>query len=139
MTTREPGLDDGGSISVFVAVLAVSLVFVVALVADGTDRMRLQAHADAVAGEAARAALTAVDTRNTTIGLDPATATAAARQYLAATGHPGSIHVDPAGTVHVTVTHTEPAEIGLLTPTQTVTGHATAQLAVGTTDPGDRR
>ncbi|TDD41384.1 hypothetical protein [Saccharopolyspora elongata] len=118
--------------SVLVAVLVPCLLLVFALLVDGADRLRVLARADAVAAEAARAALTALNTRGTTLSIDAHTATAAARRYLADTSHTGTVTLDSATTVRVTVTYSEPAKIGLLWSTHTVTGHSTAALATGT-------
>ncbi|RKT86410.1 hypothetical protein SAMN05421805_10651 [Saccharopolyspora antimicrobica] len=120
---------DAGSVSVLVAVLLPCLLLVCSLVADGADRLRALAQADAIAAEAARAALTALDTRGPTLTLDIRTATAAAQHYLTTFGHTGSVTVDGAATVRITVTHTEPARIRLLWDSHTVTGYATATLA----------
>ena len=125
-----------GSISVLIAVLVPSLLLVLALVVDGTDRLRLQDRADAVAAEAARAGATTIDTRGATVTLDRAAALQAAQSALAATGHTGSATIDPAGAVHVSVSHREPAPIGLLGRTLTATGQATAGLGTGTTAAG---
>ncbi|MGW1680086.1 hypothetical protein [Saccharopolyspora sp. NPDC002376] len=127
---------DTGSVTVLVAVLVPCLLLVCSLVADGADRLRALTRADAIAAEAARAALTALDTRGPTLTLDTHTATTSAQHYLAATGHTGRITVDGAATVQVTVTHTEPARIGLLWDSHTVTGHATAALATSPNTPG---
>ncbi|MEV0700045.1 hypothetical protein AB0I53_19355 [Saccharopolyspora sp. NPDC050389] len=127
---------DEGSVSVLVAVLVPCLLLVFALLVDGADRLRVLARADAVAAEAARAALTALNTRGTTLSLDSHSATAAARRYLADTSHTGTVTLDGATTVRVTVTFSEPAKIGLLWPSHTVTGHATAALATGTHSAG---
>lgn len=123
---------DEGSVSVLVAVLVPCLMVVFALIVDGADRLRALAHADAVATEAARAALTAVDTRGATIILDHTDAAHAAQAYLAATAHTGTIALERANTVHVLVSHTEPAAIGLLGGEHHVTGEASAVLGVGT-------
>lgn len=127
--TRE---GESGSVSVLVAVVVPSLLLVLALVVDGTDRLRLQDRADAVAAEAARAGATAVDTRGPTVTLDRAAALRAAQSSLAATGHTGTAEIDPVGAVHVSVAHREPAPIGLLGHTLSATGHATAGLGTGT-------
>lgn len=124
-----------GSVSVLVAVLLPCLLLVLALVVDGADRMRALARADAIAAEAARAALTALDTRGPRISLDPTQARSAAQRVLAASGHHGEITFHGRA-VEVTATHTEPAAIGLFGPTHRVTGHADAALGVGTTHPG---
>lgn len=134
MTSFARGRDDG-SVSVLVAVLVPCLLLLCALLVDGADRLRVRARADAVAAETARSALTALDTRHTTITLEPAEATSAARRYLAATGHTGTVSLQGPSSVAVTVTYTEPAAIGLLWDVHTVTGHATATLQ---TDGGSR-
>lgn len=130
MTFTMRGRDDG-SVSVLVAVLVPCLLLLCALLVDGADRLRVRARADAVAAETARSALTALDTRHTTITLEPAQATSAARRYLAATGHTGTVSLQSPSTVAVTVTYTQPAAIGLLWDAHTVTGHATASLQTG--------
>lgn len=124
-----------GSVSVLVAVLLPCLLLVLALVVDGADRMRALARADEVAAEAARAALAALDTRGPQITLDPTQARSAAQHVLAASGHHGEITFHGRA-VEVSVTHTEPAVIGLFGPVHRVTGHADAALGVGTTNPG---
>ena len=122
-----------GSVSVLVAVLVPSLLLVLALVVDGTDRLRLHDRADAAAAEAARAAATAVDTRGPVVTLDRAAALQAAQSALAATGHTGTTTITASGTVQVSVADREPAPIGLLGPTLTSSGQATAGLGTGTT------
>lgn len=124
-----------GSVSVVVAVLLPCLLLVLALVVDGTDRMRALARADAVAAETARAALTALDTRGPQITLDPASARDIAHTVLVASGHRGDITFH-GRTVAVSVAHTEPAVIGLLGPDHHVTGQAEAALGLGTSTPG---
>lgn len=138
VSSRHTGIRDreSGSVTVLVAVLVPSLLLVLALVVDGTDRLRLQDRADAVAAEAARAGATAVDTRGPVVTLDRAGALRAAHSALAASGHTGTITIDPAGTVHVAVAHREPAPIGLLGTTLSATGQATAGLDTATTSTG---
>lgn len=126
---------DRGSVSVLVAVLVPCLLLVLALVVDGTDRLRTQAHAEATATETARAALTAVDTRAPTVQLDTRRAATRAQHYLASSGHHGSVAITGDRSVQVTVRHTEPAALGLLTSVHTVTGRAEATLGVGTSQP----
>lgn len=136
--TRRKAVRDGecGSVSVFAAVLVPALLLVLALVVDGTDRLRLHDHADAVAAEAARAGATALDTRGPTVTLDRSAALRAAQSSLAASGHTGSTTIDPTGAVHVSVSHREPAPIGLLGSTLSAAGQATAGLGTGTTAGG---
>lgn len=132
--TRHSAVRNGesGSVSVLVAVLVPALLLVLALVVDGTDRLRLQDRADAVAAEAARAGATAIDTRGPTVTLDRSAALRAAQSSLAASGHTGSTTVDPTGAVHVSVSHQEPAPTGLLGPRLSAAGQATAGLSTGT-------
>lgn len=123
---------DDGSVTVLVAALLPALLLVLALVVDGTNQLRVQSRADAVAAEAARAAGTAINTRGSTVELDPAAARHAAQHYLAASGHTGTIALSAGGTVRVTAHHSEPAVIGLLSPIVDATGEATAVVGVGT-------
>lgn len=136
MTIHTGHLRDEGSVTVLVAALLPALLLVLALVVDGTDQLRVQSRADAVAAEAARAAGTAIDTRGPSIGIEPAAARDAAQSYLAASGHSGSILLSPGGTVRATAHHAEPAAIGLLSPTAEATGEATAVVGVGTSTGG---
>ncbi|KAA5825439.1 hypothetical protein F1721_32905 [Saccharopolyspora hirsuta] len=129
--THPNASSDAGSVTALVAVLVPCLLLVCALVADGADRLRALARADAIAAETARAALTALDTRGPTLTLDTSQAGTTAQRYLAATGHTGTVTIEGDATVRVTVTHTEPARIGLLWDAHTVTGHATATLTTG--------
>lgn len=128
---------DGGSVTVLVAALLPALLLVFALVVDGANQLRVQSRADAVAAESARAAGTAINTRGTSVELDPTAARHAAQHYLAASGHTGTITVSPGGTVRATAHHTEPAAIGLLSPTADAIGEATAAVGVGTSAAGN--
>jgi hypothetical protein len=121
---RAPGLGgttDRGSVTVLAAVLILALIAALALVVDGAGKLRAINRADAIAAEAGRAALTAVDTRGPAPRLDTPAAVHAANAYLTRVGHPGS----------VTLTLTEPAAIPLFGASYTVTGHASAELGVG--------
>ena len=123
--------------TVLVAVLLPALLLALALVVDGTSQLRVQSRAEAVAAETARAAGTAINTRSHTVQLDPAAAQHTAHAYLARTGHTGSLHLSPGGTVQATVTHSEPATIGLLGHELRATGEATATVSTGTNSSGD--
>ncbi|MCK2255764.1 hypothetical protein [Crossiella sp. S99.1] len=114
------------------AILGFALVLVLALVVDGTGKIRAYSRADALAAETARAALTAVDTRSNPIQLDVPAAHTAARGHLARSGCPGTVEITSARTVLVQVRCTEQARIGLLGSHYTVTGTATAGLDIGT-------
>ena len=98
--------DERGSISIFIAVLAVAFLTVAGLAVDGGRKLGALSDSRDLADNAARAGAQAVDTdtyRTTgAVLLDPAAATRAASDYLAATGHTGQITVT-ADTVTVTV------------------------------------
>lgn len=134
--TRPSTPRDAGSVSVMVAVLVPALLLVLALVVDGSARLRAIARADALAAEAARAANTAVDTRSPSVRVDTASAARIAADYLARAGHSGQVTITGPRAVRVTVTVTEPTTIGLLGASARSTGTALAQLGVGTRDGG---
>ncbi len=137
MTIHTGRSREDGSVTVLVAALLPALLLVLALVVDGTNQLRVQSRADAIAAEAARAAGTAINTRGPNIEIDPAAARDAAQSYLAASGHTGTITLLPSGTVRATATHSEPAAIGLLSPTTVATGEATATVGIGTSTAGN--
>lgn len=129
---RQP--NDEGSITVMTAVLTAALFLVFALLVDASGKMRATARADTVAAEAARAALSAVDTRSPSVSVDLATAVSAAQSYLAQAGYPGTVEITGPRTLTVTVAFTQQAAIGLLGPSYHITATATAELGVGTRD-----
>lgn len=135
MTGQSPPRD-AGSVSVMIAVLVPALLLVLALVVDGSARLRAISRADALAAEAARAANTAVDTRSPNVGVDTASTARTASDYLTRAGHPGQVTITGPRAVRVTVTVTEPTTIGLLGGSAQATGTALAQLGVGTRDGG---
>ena len=87
------GEGDAGMVTVFTALASLALLLMVGLVVDGGDRMRSVGRADRVAGEAARAAVEATDTRGPTLALDRPTAVAAGSSYLRAAGVAGTVTV----------------------------------------------
>lgn len=103
--------DERGSVSVLVAVLAVAFLMVAGLALDGGRKLGALSEARDLADNAARAGAQAVDTDAYHLtgspSLDPAEAQQAAIDYLAATGHSGSVVVD-GSTVTVTVTLSVP-------------------------------
>jgi Flp pilus assembly protein TadG len=131
---RRWGSGDEGSISVMTAVLTAALLLVFALLVDASGKMRAIARADTVAAEAARAALSAVDTRSTTVSVDLSTAVNAAQSYLAQTGYAGTVEITGPRTITVTIAFTQQAAIGLLGSSYYITASATAELGVGTRD-----
>jgi hypothetical protein len=95
-------------VSLFVAVAAVGMLVVVGLVVDGGGKVRALQEADAVAGEAARHGGQAIVAGPAIRGQDPVVDTpaaiAAAEQYLAAAGVPGSVDVVGGTRLRVTTT-----------------------------------
>ena len=95
-----------GTISAFVAVVAVALVAVAGLAYDGGQIIRATADARDLAGAAARAGAQQLDTADVHAGrawLDPSAAQDAASQYLAAADVAGEVAVTDTD-VRVTVT-----------------------------------
>ncbi|MEU9033365.1 hypothetical protein AB0D45_00340 [Streptomyces sp. NPDC048352] len=134
--------EDRGGIAVYTAITTVALLAIIGLAIDGGGKLRATERADAVAMEAARAAGQAIDPAaaitGTGIRVDPAAAQAAAQAYLARTGTEGSASLSADGTqLTVTVHGTYPtvflsiAGIGSMD----VTGHASARLLHGVTQP----
>ena len=100
---------EDGTISAFVAVLAIALIAVAGLAYDGGQIIRATADARDLAGSAARAGsqqLAVADVHAGRAWLDPTAAEQAAGQYLAATGTTGTVTVTDTG-VRVTVTVTQ--------------------------------
>ena len=99
---------EDGTISAFVAVLAVALIAVAGLAYDGGQIIRATADARDLAGAAARAGTQHLAIDQVHAGrawLDPAAAEQAAGQYLAATGASGTVAAtDTEVVVTVTVT-----------------------------------
>ncbi|MFC0433384.1 hypothetical protein [Kutzneria buriramensis] len=122
--------EDRGVVSVgFALGLAITIVLLafVATVHGGNDT---QARADAIAAEAARAALTALNTRGTTVTIDPAGAQNAARSYLAAAGATGTVTITGPTTVTVTVAIDRPAVFTLFGASNHATATKKATLVV---------
>lgn len=133
---------DRGSLTLMLAVLMVALLALSGLVIDGGRKLNESADAYAIAQEAARAGAGMVDRsaayRSGTFQVDPGQAVAAARAYLASAGYRGSVSVDGADRIRVTVTVTEPTLVLSLIgiDTMTSTGAAVASLVTGVTGPG---
>jgi Flp pilus assembly protein TadG len=119
---------EGGSVSAFVAVVAVGLVMVAGMAYDGGQIVAAQATARDLAGSAARAGAQEVDLdRLRSTGdatLDPDRATAAAQAYLAQAGFIGTMRVS-GPSITVTVSVRQPMRI-LPVPDRTVTATDTA-------------
>ncbi len=133
MTTRFA--DDRGSISIFMAVMAVAFLVVAGLAVDGGNKLGALSEARDIADNAARAGAQAVDTdtyRTTGVPtLDPAAATQAAHAYLETVGHTGTVTVN-GSTVSVTVTITVPTRFLPGPYTVSATEQATAVFSIET-------
>ena len=126
MTGRASG--ERGSVSAFVAVIALALVMVAGMAYDGGQIIAAQATARDLAASAARAGAQEIDLdrlRGTgqTV-LDPERAAAAAQAFLAEAGYRGTAVVDGAA-ITVTATIHQPMRI-LPVPDRTVAATDTA-------------
>lgn len=122
-----------GSITSFVAVVAVSLVLVAGMAYDGGQVVTGHATARSYADKAARAGAQAIDIDELRatgrVVLDPSGAARAAEQYLNQVGASGSAVVD-GGDVTVTVTIVVPMRI-LPGPDRSITAVETATASTG--------
>lgn len=126
--TRLPVVGEVGSVSAFVAVVAVGLIMVSGMAYDGGQIVAAQATARDLAASAARAGAQEVDLdRLRSTGdaiLDPDRATAAVQAFLAQAGFSGTTRV-AASSITVTVTVRQPMRI-LPVPDRMVTATDTA-------------
>lgn len=126
--TLDPAKGEAGSVSAFVAVVAVGLIMVAGMAYDGGQIVAAQATARDLAASAARAGAQEVDLdRLRSTGdtmLDPDRATAAAQAFLAQAGFSGSTHV-AGSSITVRVTVRQPMRI-LPVPDRMVTATDTA-------------
>jgi Flp pilus assembly protein TadG len=133
--------DDSGQITPFAVILTLAVLLMAGLVLDGGNALSAKTRALDIAQAAARAGaqqldLTAYRT-TTTIRLDPAKATTAARAWLAAAGAEGTATATTA-TVTVTVASTTDTQLLNLAGIRElhVTATATATAVHGVTGPG---
>jgi Flp pilus assembly protein TadG len=123
-----PDEGEGGSVSAFVAVVAVGLIMVTGMAYDGGQIVAAQATARDLAASAARAGAQEVDLdRLRSTGdatLDPDRAMTAAQAFLAQAGFTGSTRV-AGSSITVTVTVRQPMRI-LPLPDRMVTATDTA-------------
>jgi hypothetical protein len=131
MTPRRPSPDEG-SISLFMVVMAVTLLAAVGLVVDGGIKVRALQRADEAAREAARAGSQMLDVpaavRGDAVAIDPAGAARGARSYLVAAGVEGSVRVS--GNVVIVSTRVDFTPVFLAfagVGPSTVTGTASAR------------
>lgn len=131
---------EDGSVTVFVVGLTLALMMVAGLVFDGGRILAARRQAHDLADNAARAAAQAVDLdalrSGAPVELDPLAAQVAAEDYLAATGHTGTVLVS-ADSVEVTVTITTPMVLLQIAGVseRTVTASGQARLVRGITGP----
>ncbi len=126
MTRRAAG--ERGSVTAFVAVVAIALVMVAGMAYDGGQVISAHSQARSDAAKAARAGaqeidITALRSNGETL-LDPVRAEESALVYLADVGATGTVTVD-GPSVTVTVTITQPMHI-LPVPDRTVVATETA-------------
>lgn len=135
---RSTSGSDRGSVSALVAVVAIGLVMVAGLAYDGGQIVTAQATARDLAANAARAGAQEVDLdelRATgTAALEVDAATEAAENYLAATGHRGTVTVE-GSSITVSVDVVQPMLI-LPLPDRTVTATDTATAQTGSESTG---
>jgi hypothetical protein len=133
---------EGGSLTLMLLALFIALLALAGIVVDGGSKLDQAENAAAYAQEAARAGAGMVNQGHAyatgTFTVDRGQAIAAARQYLATAGAPGTVAPAGANSITVTVTLTEPTKwlsmIGIDSMTSTAT--ATASLVSGVTGPG---
>lgn len=111
MTRRFRSDDDRGMVTIYVAVMAASLLFMTGFVVDGGGKIATYMRASSLAGNAARAGAQAADQgelyRTGTVTIDAVEAEDLVDEYLVTAGCPGCGQTTVAGnTVTVTVTMT---------------------------------
>ncbi|MEU6212190.1 pilus assembly protein TadG-related protein [Streptomyces sp. NPDC047023] len=142
MTPHRLRRDDGG-IAVYTAIVTVALLGIIGLAIDGGGKLRATERADASAMEAARAAGQAIEPAAAVTGeairVDPEAAQAAAYAYLARTGVQGTVGIS-ADRTRLTVTVNDAYATKFLSivgiGSMNVTGHGSARLLHGVTQPG---
>jgi hypothetical protein len=129
--------DERGRVTAFVVIIVTAVLLFAGLLLDGGLALAAKVRALGEAQEAARAGAQEIDLaayRATgTLRLEPQQASAAARNYLAATGHAGTVSV-AGNTVHVTVTINQSTQllplIGIGSITVTAAGQAQPQRGI---------
>jgi hypothetical protein len=129
--------DESGRVTAFVVIIVTSVLLFAGLVLDGGLALAAKVRALGEAQEAARAGAQEIDLAayraNGTLRLEPQQASAAARNYLAAAGHTGTVSI-AGNTVHVTVTISQSTQllplIGIGSITVTAAGQAQPQRGI---------
>ncbi|MEV4390568.1 pilus assembly protein TadG-related protein [Nonomuraea sp. NPDC049607] len=121
--------DERGSVTVFTAVITFALLLCAGLMVDGGTKIQAYREAYATAEEAARAGAGQMNAGRAyaegRFEIDAAQALYAARAYLSAAGHTGTVST-AANQVQVTVTVSKPTTLISLIGIGTVTATATA-------------
>lgn len=125
---RAAASGERGAVTLWFAIIAVALLALVVMLVDSGAKIRAADRADAVAAEAARAAVIAAGPR-VGAGGDTAAAATAARSYIARAGAAGTVTVISPGQVFVTIHATDRAPLS--GHSFTMTRSATARLLVG--------
>lgn len=129
---------DQGSVTPYVLIFIVVLMMFIGLVVDGSAKLRAGWEAVGIAEEAARAGAGQVDRADAYAGkgrfaVDRGAAVRAARAYLSASGHAGTVNVAGAQSIRVQVSVTKPtwmlSIVGISSVSQTA--DATANLVPG--------
>lgn len=134
--------DQAGRVTAFVVIMVTAILLFAGIVLDGGLALAAKVRALGEAQEAARAGAQEIDLAayraDGTLRLAPQQASAAARNYLAATGHTGTVSV-AGNTVNVTVTVNQSTQllnvIGLDSITVTATGQAQPQRGISAVIP----
>jgi Flp pilus assembly protein TadG len=129
--------DQDGRVTAFVVIIVTAILLFAGLVLDGGLALAAKVRALGEAQEAARAGAQEIDLAayraDGTLRLAPQQASAAARNYLAAAGHTGTVSV-AGNTVNVTVTVSQSTHllrlVGLGSITVTGTGQAQPQRGI---------
>lgn len=129
--------DQSGRVTAFVVIIVTAVLLFAGLVLDGGLALAAKVRALGEAQEAARAGAQEIDLTayraNGALRLEPQQASAAARNYLAAAGHSGTVSV-AGNTVTVTVTVSQSTQllplIGIGSITVTATGQAQPQRGI---------
>jgi Flp pilus assembly protein TadG len=126
---------DRGSVTLFVAVVAVALLIAIGLVIDGGQHISASQLADNAAGEAARAAgqhITGAAVLGSPPEADTARAVQAARNYLDAADVAGTVTVSGSEITITTTVDRQPILLSIAGVTKiTGTGSASVRLARG--------
>lgn len=120
-----------GSVTLFVAVIALGLLLAVGLVVDGGRKLGAIEQAQFAATDAARAAGQQIDVATATgagvVSLDPSAATAAAQSTLDAAGVIGTVTLS-GDTLTVTATATRPTALMSVVGVGSVSGSSTVEV-----------